>query len=130
MRIFDYKQFNFTDSKQNFQNKKEDKLLSPVLKRLDHDVVSFSQKPPINDKFALYLIEQKLIAGKNGISKKEARGWVEKIRDICKKHKIKPSDLPINKEYPGNLSAKKNHAVFSEVFYQAAPNPNKIKVLS
>ncbi len=52
------------------------------------------------------------------IPRQERIGWVKAIRDICEKHKIKPRNLPINKEHPGNLTPEQNSNIFTEIFYK------------
>lgn len=62
----------FTGTQNRIQNKIADKPQSFSIKKLDCNVVSFSRKQPVNDTFALYLLEQELRAGKNGMLQKEA----------------------------------------------------------
>ena len=68
----------------------------------------------LSDEAALGLLNDEL---KKGMPSKEANSWMQKIKQICLKHGIRPKNLPINKNYPGSLSEEENSNIFTEIFY-------------
>lgn len=121
-------------TKTNFEFKKS---LSFGTKKLDRDTISFSAKADFTDTKALKLLAEELMGGnsskkttymqnfmdrnkKKGFSRKETANWIRIVKSICNMLKIKPTDLPINKNHTGNLSLDKKNEFFGEILYKTA----------
>jgi len=60
-----------------------------------------------------------LSALKNELSKtmeeKDVNKWMDTICSICKRAGIAPRKLPVNKDFPGNLTPEENHEIYLSV---------------
>ena len=76
--------------------------------------ISFKKAVKLTDENALKLLNNEL---QSAIPQNEIAVWMKKIKQICVKFNIKPKDLPINQEHPGNLSLENRDNIFIEIFY-------------
>jgi hypothetical protein len=125
MKILSNK-INFTNLPKTNQNPFSKSSLAFGRQKLQSDVVNFASKPVFTDGEATRLLARELFSN---MEPKEARIWLKAMVNACKKHSIKPSSLPINAEHSGNLSKEQFGKLITEIVYQTAPNPDKIRLV-
>lgn len=69
----------------------------------------------LTDEFVINSLKEELAATMN---KSEIEKWVGNVLNICKKLKIEPKRLPINKDLPGNLTKEESHKFVNMIFQQ------------
>lgn len=67
----------------------------------------------LTDEFVLSSLKAELAITMN---KSEIEKWVGHVLNICKKLKIEPKRLPINKDLPGNLTKEESHQFANMIF--------------
>ncbi len=73
-----------------------------------------SKTAKLTDEKALKILTKELA---DGMSKQRINHWLNQVKQICKKFDIRPKDLPLNKEHPGNLTDDQNANIVKEICY-------------
>ena len=69
-------------------------------------------KQEISNQAVLDILKSELIMR---MDEKEAEEWVGRMADICKRTGIEPKRLPINEQFPGDLTPEENHEILLSV---------------